>query len=78
MKFSDCPFIVFQEASLKKISSLRLFINSKSLKVNIMVDGGINERTSTLATNAGANILVAGTFLFQHDNMVEGANKLRW
>jgi len=43
-----------------------------------MVDGGINERTSTLATNAGANILVAGTFLFQHDNMVEGANKLRW
>lgn len=42
-----------------------------------MVDGGINEHTSKLATNAGADILVAGTFLFQHERMIEGASKLQ-
>jgi pentose-5-phosphate-3-epimerase len=32
-----------------------------------MVDGGINRETAVRAIEAGADILVAGTFLFQHD-----------
>lgn len=44
---------------------------------DIQVDGGINHETAQLCREAGANILVAGSYLFQSGNMKESIQKLR-
>ncbi|MFQ5728954.1 MAG: ribulose-phosphate 3-epimerase [Waddliaceae bacterium] len=44
---------------------------------DIQVDGGINEETARLCIEAGANVLVAGSYLFQFSNMTEGVKTLR-
>lgn len=44
---------------------------------DIQVDGGINEETSRLCVQAGANILVSGNYLFQGEKMKDGVEKLR-
>lgn len=50
--------------SLDKIKSLREMINSQGLSVDIEVDGGINSSNVSDIINAGANIIVAGTAVF--------------
>ena len=47
-----------------------------NLNVDIEIDGGINYETGKLCIDAGANILVAGSFLFMQDNLTMATNKL--
>lgn len=54
----------FIHNSLDKIKSLREMINSQGLNVDIEVDGGINSSNVSDVINAGANIIVAGTAVF--------------
>lgn len=44
---------------------------------DIEVDGGINEETAKLCLEAGANILVAGTYLFETLQMQQRVERLR-
>lgn len=44
---------------------------------DIQVDGGINETTAVECAEAGANVLVAGTYLFRFPQMSEGVKILR-
>ena len=53
----------FIEGMLQKIRDLR----SIASNIDIQVDGGINDKTSKLVKEAGANILVAGSYLFKGD-----------
>ncbi len=62
---------------LDKIKTLREYINSKGLKTDIQVDGGINSETASLSRNAGANILVSGSYLFKADNMSDAVSSLK-
>jgi ribulose-phosphate 3-epimerase len=57
----------FLHPMLSKIESLRNFIDREKLLIKIEVDGGINEKTATLAIKAGADVLVAGNYLFYKD-----------
>jgi ribulose-phosphate 3-epimerase len=57
----------FMESQLKKIHNIRNIINKLGLKVDIEVDGGINNETSKLCIAAGANVLVAGNAIFSED-----------
>lgn len=43
----------------------------------IEVDGGIDAETAPLCIEAGANVLVAGTYLFNQTDMAAGIQKLR-
>ncbi len=54
----------FMSEVLPKIKDLR-----KSFNRDIQVDGGINRDTSRDAVEAGANVLVAGTYLFRHSDV---------
>jgi len=56
----------FQESAVQKLRTLKDFINRNKVDVKLMVDGGINSKTCRLVEEAGADIVVAGTFLFQH------------
>lgn len=49
---------------LEKISKIKKMINKKNLDIKISVDGGINQETATLVKNAGADIAVSGSYIF--------------
>lgn len=54
----------FIEGMTQKISLLKRTISERNLNIDIEVDGGINEDTVSKVTDAGANILVAGSAFF--------------
>lgn len=55
---------------LPKIKVLREYADANGFeKLDIQVDGGVNEKTGYSAVNAGANVLVAGTGLFKAPDM---------
>lgn len=54
----------FIPRALDKIRRLRQLVNSRRLKVDIEVDGGIDPDTAPGVIEAGANVLVAGTAVF--------------
>jgi ribulose-phosphate 3-epimerase len=56
----------FQPHSLDKVRALQHWRDENGLEFDILVDGGINQETASAVIDAGADILVAGTFLFQH------------
>ncbi|HWR21958.1 MAG TPA: ribulose-phosphate 3-epimerase [Feifaniaceae bacterium] len=49
---------------LNKISALRKMAESRGLKLDIEVDGGINPETARQCVDAGATVLVAGNTVF--------------
>ena len=61
---------------IKKIESISHYIKENNLDVDIEIDGGINYETGKLCIDAGANILVAGSFLFEQRNLTKAADKL--
>ena len=58
----------FMEETLDKVKILRNEINSKKLKTEIEIDGGINFENAKLAKKAGVDILVSGTTNFKENN----------
>ena len=54
----------FLKSQIYKIKEIKKIINEKSLDIEIEVDGGINEKTAKECANAGANVLVAGSYIF--------------
>lgn len=58
----------FIPSSLGKIRQLKEMIEERKLATLIQVDGGINEFTARHAVAAGADILVAGSYIFGHDD----------
>ena len=66
----------FMEDQLLKISQLKNFISNNQLPVDLEVDGGVNYETGKKCVDAGANILVAGSFLFKQENLTQASNQL--
>ena len=66
----------FLSDQINKIKSISNYIMENNLNVDIEIDGGINYETGKLCIDAGANILVAGSFLFMQDNLTMATNKL--
>lgn len=67
----------FLWASLQKIYELKRFINDNNLKIDIAVDGGINQKSASLVTGSGANILIAGAALFEMPDVKTALKTLR-
>ena len=63
----------FIEASLAKIEHLRGEIDRRGLRVQIEVDGGVNLTTGPRCVLAGADVLVAGSFVY-NDRASPGDN----
>ena len=53
--------------STNKIRDLRRMIEERQLRIDIEVDGGINLSNVQEVLDAGANIIVAGSAVFQGD-----------
>tara|TARA_B110000438_G_scaffold174220_1_gene166453 strand:+ start:219 stop:878 length:660 start_codon:yes stop_codon:yes gene_type:complete len=58
----------FIKETLNKIKLLRKEIDLKKLKTQIEIDGGINFETSKMAKEAGVDIIVSGTTIFNEND----------
>jgi len=54
----------FMPEALERIRTLRTWLNEEGLDTHIEVDGGIDEETGALCASAGADVLVAGSYVF--------------
>ncbi|MBS6445210.1 MAG: ribulose-phosphate 3-epimerase [Ruminococcus sp.] len=63
--------------TLDKINQVRKIIQDNNYNVLLEVDGGINLETSKLVRDAGANVLVSGSYLFKQSNMSDGVKALK-
>ena len=54
----------FIYSQINKIKELKNEVTKRSADIDIQVDGGINKETGKECVNAGANILVAGSYIF--------------
>lgn len=67
----------FIPSMIDKITRLKKIIDERNLKVDIQVDGGINPVTARQVAAAGANILVAGSAIYQADNIKKAISDIR-
>lgn len=67
----------FKEEMIPKISEARKKIDSIRKDIYLEVDGGINDKTSILAKNAGADVLVAGNHVFKSKNYEKAISLLK-
>ncbi|MBG9978819.1 ribulose-phosphate 3-epimerase [Ruoffia tabacinasalis] len=67
----------FIPSSLNKIKQLKALREENNYDYEIEVDGGINEDTSKKCLEAGADVLVAGSYIFSHNNRKEAIDSLR-
>lgn len=58
---------------LRKIRNIRAMLGDRDLEV----DGGIDSTTASEVIEAGANVLVAGSYIFHHENYLEAIESLR-
>lgn len=66
--FGSQPFI---NNTLKKVRELRNLVDTSGSKALIEVDGGVNETTGKLLAEAGADILVSGSYIFKSSDPKE-------
>lgn len=67
----------FMPQALDKLSKLRAECDRRGLNIDLEVDGGINAETAPLAVKAGANVLVAGSYIFSAEDMAEKVKEIK-
>ena len=63
--------------TVEKVKELRKTLKARGLEKIIEVDGGVNMETAHLVTEAGADMLVAGSAFFKAENPKEFVRALR-
>ena len=59
----------FMPSALDKLRKLSAEIKKQGLNIELEVDGGINKETAKLCVDAGATVLVAGSYIFKSDDV---------
>jgi ribulose-phosphate 3-epimerase len=57
----------FMKSELNKIKELKKIKNEKKLDFEIEIDGGVNKETAKICKENGADVLVAGTYIFSEN-----------
>ena len=63
--------------TLDKIAPIKRAAIESGHEIHIQVDGGIDAKTVKTAKDAGANVLVAGTYFFKAEDRIAAAQALR-
>lgn len=67
----------FEEVTYNKVKKLRRMINKKGLDTYIEIDGGVNINNAKKLLDAGADVLVAGSFIFKSNNPTQTIAELK-
>ena len=57
----------FMHSEVKKIIELKKIKDERKLEFEIEIDGGINEKTAQICKKSGADVLVAGSYIFSEN-----------
>lgn len=67
----------FIENTYDKVTQLKAIINKKQANTLIEIDGGVNDKNAKKLIDAGADVLVAGSFVFKATNPTETIANLK-
>jgi len=67
----------FIENTYDKVKQLKDLINKKGADTLIEIDGGVTNKNAKALVDAGADVLVAGSFVFRSDNQTETIKDLK-
>ncbi len=67
----------FIENTYDKVKQLKDLIVRKGASTLIEIDGGVTNKNAKLLVDAGADVLVAGSYVFKSDNQPETIQELR-
>ncbi len=67
----------FMSEVMDKVLVARREIDANAIRVDLEVDGGIDAVTAPVAARAGANVLVAGSAIFNQPSPVDAARAIR-
>lgn len=67
----------FEEITYKKVKKLRSMINEQGLNTHIEIDGGVNGNNAKKLIDAGADVLVAGSYIFKSENPIKKISELK-
>jgi ribulose-phosphate 3-epimerase len=67
----------FIENAVEKTRKLKALITEKGANTLIEIDGGVNTTTGAQLVEAGADALVAGSFVFKSENPAETIEALK-
>ncbi|WP_066252664.1 ribulose-phosphate 3-epimerase [Neobacillus drentensis] len=62
---------------LPKIKKVKEMAEQKGLDIEIEIDGGVNSETAKLCVEAGANVLVAGSAIYNQEDYAEAISLIR-
>lgn len=63
--------------TVDKVKELKELISASGSNAKIEIDGGVNYETGKLLKDAGADILVAGSFVFNAENPIDTVKNLK-
>ena len=66
-----------EDVTYNKVKKLRKMINEKGLNTHIEIDGGVNIDNAKKLIDAGANVLVAGSFVFKSQDPTQTIRDLK-
>ncbi len=66
----------FMHSQLEKIKQARNLIYKSKREIFLEVDGGINDKTCSLVKDAGANVLVSGSYIFESKDGLEMKDRI--
>ena len=67
----------FIENTYNKVKQLKQLITDKNANVTIEIDGGVTNKNAKQLVDAGADALVAGSYVFKSDNQIETIKDLK-
>jgi ribulose-phosphate 3-epimerase len=67
----------FIENTYHKVKQLKALIESKGASTKIEIDGGVTDKNAKQLVDAGADVLVAGSYVFKSANQLETIKSLR-
>ncbi len=67
----------FMPSALEKLEKLRAEIKRRGIECLLEVDGGINKETAPLAVAAGADVLVAGSYVFDSSDIAATIKEIK-
>lgn len=67
----------FIPSTINKVKRLRELAKQHNTKLHIEVDGGVNRLNSVELVEAGADVLVAGSFIFKSENPTQTISELK-
>ena len=67
----------FEEMTYNKVRKLRQMANNQGLNTHIEIDGGVTSSNARKLLDAGADVLVAGSFIFKSDNPTQTIAELK-